>query len=231
MEKKENIFKTEKFEFKDYLVCLKKVYNPGLFGALFPPQVPGTHNDLKLFGVFRIDAHNGYTDWGVNFKVRLTPIGDFARIMTFDEYYTMDIMDIIVDSDKFIDYINFYHFTDALKAEKFAQEMNAKILDSLYFKHYLSNEGALAEQIGRENFNSLSFLLEGCDFDTAFVKLAGYNRSNLDYEDNEVAEHFDCNFNDVTARIFRTEDGNCSISRLIEVWNKMRTQSISVMVY
>ena len=232
-----NIHKTEKFAEGEYIVCLSKVYDPGIFGFLFPPQVPGTYNDLKLFGVFRIDPHNSYTGWGINFKVRLMPMGHFKEIMHLNDYYTTDIMSLVVDSENFVGYEKFYHFTDPLWADKFAKEMNAKLLNSFYFHHYLTEESRLAEGVAKKTYNDLCTIINGVSFNNALKKLSGYNHSklNLYNEEDEVLEEqgnefFDCNFDDITARIIKTDDGFCYVSSLVEVWNDTRTKSISIMV-
>ena len=219
--------KLDKFEQGEYMVYSSKVYGLGLLGRVFPPRVPGTYHDLELFGVFRISPHNDVEDWGIDFKLRFNPIGKYENIMSFRDYYTSDIYDLVIDCDEFKGYNYFYHFTNADDAENFAREQNEKIFVSLTSRHYVSNDFDLAYNVGRKMYFDLCNLVSGVGFDDAMEKLCGFNNSFIS---KDGKKYFDCQFDYITARVFKTEEGFCSVSKLIEVWNFMRTISVSVLL-
>ena len=106
----------------------------------------------------------------------------------------------------------------------------------------MSNKADLKRHIAEVNYHNISFILAGVGFAVAYDKLKGYAPSVLlrDPKDgSEVweseyaisrASRFTCNFNESTFSVLKTANGMCEVSRLVEVWNEERTESVTIMI-
>lgn len=235
----------------EYVVMCRKM--AGFMG--FPPVLQVGDKELELFGVFQVKSPL-VND--LSFKTVFMPVDFSDKIMHEEQRYSDSIQDLIVDYNSNMDakscvnnYNTIYRFNKGslTAAVDWAKLLNTIILDSLLVHPYLTNQADLTRYLAEKNYWELQNLLKGIGFNLAFEMLCGYGQSvkllktvenkNGKSETEEVwesefvisrANRFTCNFNEVTISVFKTKDGLCEVSRMVEVWNEPRTESVTIFV-
>lgn len=78
---------------------------------------------------------------------------------------------------------------------------------------YIKRELEEREQVlvkGKESYRKLVEFVQRLDFDKAYKELGGFNLENNEF--------FDCDFESISATIYRNEDGTCRVGDWYEVW-------------
>lgn len=216
----------KKIRIGEFLVLCEKCYNKG---SWFPVCLKDSNfKEVRIFGVYEVkpDALGGL------YKVRLEPVDCFdgIRMAGVHEFHYDSVDDLILDGgyDAFDQkgYIGMYRFTDLDTAIEWAKSLNDKILTSLGVKRCLFNLADIARGIALKEFADLSYILNNMPYEMAVEQLCDSNSAWI----LKNRDKFDYLFKDIFVSIFKTEDGKCEIGRMVEVWNDMHTEGISVII-